>query len=148
MQKLEALYPKASSPCNCMNIRRATKAISQLYDNVLAPSGVTITQMGILLTVKNQGDSCNITSLAEALRTDRTTMNRNLKPLINAGLLAISFGKDARAKRPYLTQKGEESLAEALGLWSKAQELLADYLGQEELAKLRTTLARIEALVP
>jgi len=148
MNKLEGLYPKDSSPCNCMNIRRATKAITQVYDSILAPSGVTITQMGILLTIKMQGVECNITKLAEALRSDRTTMNRNLKPLLTSGIVEIVAGKDARSRRPCLTDKGETTLTSALALWEQAQEQLSDYLGKDELTALRQTLAKIEALVP
>lgn len=140
-------YPKGSSVCNCMNVRRASRAISQYYDDTLAPSGLTITQLGVLLQVKALGNP-GISELAEPFRIDRTTMNRNLKPLLEAGLIVIQVGTDARKKEVQLTDEGLSRMTHGALLWQQAQDSLEEYLGKNELKQLRAMLAKLEALVP
>jgi hypothetical protein len=43
-------------PCLCANIRRASRAITQRYEEALRPVGLTITQFTILQAVSLLGD--------------------------------------------------------------------------------------------
>lgn len=140
-------YPKSSSVCNCMNIRRASRAVSQFYDETLAPSGLSITQLGMLLEI-NAMEKPGISELANTFRIDRTTMNRNLKPLLEAGLVVLETGSDARKKEVCLTELGRQKMAHGTQLWQQAQEALSEYLGESNLIALRETLAKLEAIVP
>lgn len=140
-------FPKESNVCNCTNIRRASRALTQFYDECLSPSGLTVTRMGMLhqiMGLKHPG----ISELAAAFRIDRTTMNRNLKALLADGLVILQAGRDARKKEVQLTELGTAKLQQAYGLWCQAQQDLEDYLGREELQQLRGSLAKLEALVP
>ena len=141
------IYPKTSSPCNCMNIRRASRAVTQFYDDLLAPSGLSITQMGILLTVSSLG-SPSMSELASEFRIDRTTLNRNLKPLADAGFIVLKRGSDARRREAAITPQGKQSLGKAQTLWCEAQQAMADYLGENDLNNLKATLAKLEDMVP
>ena len=40
--------PKFTSPCHCLNIRRASRAVTQFYEKVLEPSGLKVTQYSLL----------------------------------------------------------------------------------------------------
>lgn len=140
-------YPKSSSVCNCMNIRRASRAVSQFYDDTLAPSGLSITQLGMILEI-NSMEKPSISELANTFRIDRTTMNRNLKPLLEAGLVVLETGSDARKKEVCLTELGRQKMTHGTQLWQQAQEALTGYLGESNLIALRETLAKLEAIVP
>ncbi len=147
MKHIDTVYPKNPSPCNCLNVRRASRAVTDFYDRVLKPSGLTVAQLSLLLNVRAAGPA-TIGSLAAAMRIDRTTMNRNLKPLADAGLLTVSTGKDSRTRQVALTDAGREAVAAGRALWREAQTALREYLGEEDLARLTALLAKLEALVP
>jgi DNA-binding MarR family transcriptional regulator len=80
------------------------------------------------------------------MRIDRTTLNRNLKPLVDVGLIVINPGKDSRVKHVLLSEAGKTVIVNAWVLWEEAQAALKEYLGEEDLATLVKLLARVEAL--
>lgn len=147
MKHIDAVYPKNPSPCNCLNVRRASRAVTDFYDRILKPSGLTIAQLGLLLSLQRAGGG-TIGGLAGLMRIDRTTLNRNLKPLADAGLLTVSPGKDSRTRQVALTAAGHEAVARGGVLWLEAQAALREYLGEEDLARLTALLAKLEALAP
>ncbi|WP_068965041.1 MarR family winged helix-turn-helix transcriptional regulator [Desulfosporosinus sp. BG] len=138
--------PKSSSPCHCLNIRRASRAVTQFYEKVLEPSGLKVTQYSLLRNLEWL-ESVNMSVLAKIMRIDRTTLNRNMKPLINAGLIAVNPGEDSRSRQVILTEVGKTVLFNALELWSEAQASLEEYLGVEELESLEKSLSKLEALI-
>ena len=82
------------------------------------------------------------------MRIDRTTLNRNMKPLAEAGLIAITLGKDLRTREIMLTQKGKAVVVSGWELWGEAQEAIKEYMGEEDMAKLKQLLSKLEGLVP
>ncbi len=147
MQSLLSLYPKTSSPCNCMNLRRASRAVTQFYDDRLKPCGLTVTQLGLLRHIAG----CNPPTISEAakqIRIDRTTLNRNLKPLTEAGFIVITVGQDSRIRLITLSAAGQQAMEEGGRLWEQAQLALQDYLGDADLGKLGQLLLKLEELVP
>ena len=80
--------------CFCSSVRKASRAITQFYDEQLAPSGLLTTQFSLLSQVHRHGPVA-MQGLADAMAMDRTTLTRNLKPLINARLIAIVSDGDA-----------------------------------------------------
>ena len=147
MSDIPKLYPKPSSPCNCTNIIRASRAVILFYDKMLKPSGISIQQMRLLNVVKS-GKASTMSALAKTVRIDRTTLNRNLKPLIEADMIEVRQGKDARTKQIYLTDNGSNAMAKAAALWKQAQQDLQNYLGDSEQQHLTSLLSKLEALVP
>ena len=140
-------YPKKPSPCTCLNLRRASRAITAYYDHYLKPSGLSVSQLTLLRHIVFY-KSVTMTRLAAQMRIDRTTLNRNLKPLAEQGLLEITPGKDSRTKLICLKPEGEEKMQEALVLWEQAQKAVREYLGPDDADKLTDLTAKIEALVP
>ncbi|HMM19909.1 MAG TPA: MarR family winged helix-turn-helix transcriptional regulator [Selenomonadales bacterium] len=147
MKHIDKVYPKHPSPCNCMNMRRASRAVTQFYDEVLKPSGLTTAQLALLRHLE-LAEKATISGLAKTMRIDRTTLNRNMKPLADAGLIAINPGKDSRTREIMLTETGKAAVVSGWALWGEAQESLQEYMGEEDLAKLNQLLAKLEALVP
>jgi len=58
---------------------------------------------------------------ADILGLDRTTLNRNLKPLEGKELIRSGSGKDPRTRTLKLTKEGTKILQNALPLWLEAQ---------------------------
>lgn len=113
------------TPCNCYTLRRAARAITAAYDEALAPSGLRITQFGVLRWLARLGP-LPVTRLAAESALDRSTMGRNLIPLERRGLVRIEVGNvDQRERVAYLTAAGEAAIEAALPLWRKAQERIA-----------------------
>ncbi|MEE8273100.1 MAG: MarR family transcriptional regulator, partial [Alphaproteobacteria bacterium] len=66
--------------CTCFNLRKAARAVTQLYDAALGPSGLRATQFSLIAALGVRG-APTISQLAKAMVMDRTTLTRNLKPL-------------------------------------------------------------------
>ncbi|MCC5667054.1 MarR family winged helix-turn-helix transcriptional regulator [Nostoc sp. CHAB 5784] len=130
--------------CACFNLRKASRAVTQLFDEKLEPSGLLVTQLTILVAISILG-SVTISDLAEGLVMDRTTLTRNLKPPEREGLIQINPGDDRRVRVVTLTDKGRSVLAQALPLWQQAQTHIVESLGQERfnllLSSLTTTVS-------
>jgi DNA-binding MarR family transcriptional regulator len=141
----------ASSPatnvCACGRLRRATRALTQLYDDAMAPSGLRVTQFSLLRTLAREGRS-RITDLAGATLIDRTALSRNLDPLVERRLVAIVPGRDARTREVALTRAGSAAIRAAEPHWQRAQAQVAKALGAERLDAFIATLAAIESLHP
>ena len=134
--------PEATA-CNGTALRKATRRVSQLYDAVLAPSGLRSTQRSILIHVARAGTP-TIGELAAALVLDRSALAHNLKPLERDGLVAISVdSNDKRSRLVSLTLSGEELLSQSLQLWQDAQHRFEAVFGAEQAHALRTSLALI-----
>lgn len=137
----------ASAACTCGRLRRATRALTQLYDDELSPAGLRLTQFSLLRTLQRQG-STRITALAAAALLDRTALSRNLDPLVARGLVAIATGRDARTREVTLTSAGSHAIRLAEPHWRRAQAQVARRLGGARLDALIATLAEIETLHP
>jgi DNA-binding MarR family transcriptional regulator len=130
-----------------MNIRRASRAVTQFYDEVVKPSGLTVAQLSLLRQLE-MTESITISELAKIMRIDRTTLNRNMKPLSDAEFIAINPGKDSRTRQIVLTETGRAAVVKGWELWGEAQAALNEYMGEEDLAKLIVLLSKLEAIVP
>ena len=128
--------------CACFNFRKASRSVTQLFDLVLAPTGLRSTQLVILITGELLGPS-SIARVARELVMDRSTLTRNLKPLLNTGLLAFSRSANAKQKSVAVTAAGREALLSALPYWEKAQRQLVARAGTEHWGDLMTELANI-----
>nr|WP_132550968.1 MarR family winged helix-turn-helix transcriptional regulator [Pectinatus cerevisiiphilus] len=135
-----------ASRCNCMNLRRASRAITQFYDDTLKPSGLTITQLSLLRHLE-MVEVATISELAKMVQIDRTTLNRNMKPLIREGFIDIRQGKDSRTRQISLTLQGKDAAAKGWKLWKVAQKKIEKYMGNTELAKLVQLLLKLENIV-
>ncbi|HLW02521.1 MAG TPA: MarR family winged helix-turn-helix transcriptional regulator [Ktedonobacterales bacterium] len=136
-----------SSPCYCVTLRRASQAITELYDAALAPSGLKITQLSLLRAVEREGP-VSITALADAVYLDRTTLGRNLHVLEREGLVSLVPGFDLRERLVQLTDQGVATLEAAAPLWEQAQATVREALGKEQLKTLRDLLSQVGALTP
>jgi DNA-binding MarR family transcriptional regulator len=137
----------ASPSCACGGLRRATRALTQLYDDLMIPSGLRVTQFSLLRMLARSGTT-RISDLADRLLLDRTALSRTLEPLVKRGLVSIVPGRDARTREVSLTGGGERAIRAARPHWERAQRRVASALGPGRLLALLDTLGAIEALHP
>src|SRR5712691_742929 len=121
-----------AAACACFNLRKASRAVTQLYDELLRPTGLRITQFTLLTLVSGFG-TVSVTRLANAAVMDYTTLVRNLKLLEREGLVRSRATQDRRVREVSLTDRGRRALAPALPLWEKAQARVAKQLGPRRL---------------
>jgi DNA-binding MarR family transcriptional regulator len=132
--------------CLCSNTRRAALALTALYDDALAGTGLKVTQFSLLRAVSRH-DQPNLTELSEATGLDRSTLGRNLRVLEGLGLVALSPGDDSRDRRVRLTATGRARIDAAAREWARLQERLTRALGDDAerlvaIARRVTELAR------
>lgn len=122
--------------CTCFRVRRLARHVTQIYDRVLAPSGLRVTQFS-LLSMLAWKDGQTMGGLAAALDMERTTLTRNLKPLIDAGLVVLVRSEtDARQRGVRLTADGRARQIDAKSLWRVAQNEVNRTFGEERVASL------------
>lgn len=117
--------------CAGSNLRAVSRAITQAYDNALAPSGLTISQFNILAVIHNN-NPLTINQLAERLQVDATTLTRNLKPLQKQHFVTSTAGEDQRTRYVSLTEAGRQVFAQAFPLWQQMQTRITQQMGQEK----------------
>jgi DNA-binding MarR family transcriptional regulator len=136
----------AENRCNVTALRKAARRLSQLYDSMLAPTGLRSTQRAILVNVARHG-SPTMSELAAALVLDRSALNHNLKPLERDGLLHVTVDPDdRRSRRIQLSKRGEAKLKESLEGWEQAQQRFEAAFGAKESVALRASLQLIASL--
>ena len=147
-ERTPAKRRRATDPaaCTCAQLRKAARVVTQDYDEALAPAGLRTTQFTVLATLARRGE-VPLTRLAEALVMDRTTLTRNLKPLVRDQLVRIEAAADQRVRRVSLTGRGRAALDRALPLWHAAQSRLVGRLGRARWAALIGDLEATVALV-
>jgi DNA-binding MarR family transcriptional regulator len=126
-------------PCTVYRLRMATRRATRLYDHFLAPSGLGIAQFGVLQIVA-RSHGATLTEIAATLDMDRTTLTRNLTPLLREGLVRSARGKDQRSRAVLITPAGEAAIAKALPMWRAAQSALRDQLGAKSVETLHELL--------
>ena len=117
-----------ASPCLCFALRQASRAVSRLYDEELRGVGLRTTQYSLLQMLRRSGE-LRQRDLAERTLHDETSLTRSLRPLVEAGWIAVRPGDDRREKWFRITADGEAKLVAARPAWERAQ-------------------ARIQALLP
>jgi DNA-binding MarR family transcriptional regulator len=114
--------------CTCANLRKTARVVTQAYEAALQPTGLKATQFTVLAALAIGGDE-PLTRLAEALVIDRTTLTRNLKPLVRDGLVRIEQEEDQRVRKISLTDAGRRAFDDARPRWEEAQSRIVKKLG-------------------
>jgi DNA-binding MarR family transcriptional regulator len=125
-----------SLPCYCATLRQVARAVTVLYGEILADSGLHATQY-TALQVLDSAPNLTTTELAQLIGIDQTTATRTLALIKKAGLAANNVGKDRRERRWMLTPKGQSQLAKLRPKWEAAQEAFEKRLGRPEAAALK-----------
>jgi DNA-binding MarR family transcriptional regulator len=140
MESLERAARQVESSCLGMALRKASRAVTQHYDEALAHTGLRSTQFSVLVGLAHAPE-VPLSRLADALVMDRTTLTRNLAPLIRDGLVEERDAADGRVRLFALTGKGKKLFERALPSWQTAQAHMVRALA-EDVASLTRGLSR------
>jgi DNA-binding MarR family transcriptional regulator len=132
--------------CACFKVRKAARAVTKLYEEVLRPIGLRATQFSLLMAARVIGP-VTVVKLAQITVMDRTTLTRNLQILEKRRLIEIKPGKDRREREVTLTASGMEVLAKAVPLWEQAQDRVRQGLGEERMRNLMNDLSEMISLL-
>lgn len=138
--------PRAAAPsargCTCFRLHRLTRRVTAVYNRALAPTGLRVTQYSLLVNLRGAAPVA-LSLLAERMDLDRTTLTRNLKPLVEAGWVRVDQDtSDARVRLVGLTAAGDAHLLAARDHWRRAQQDVSATIGEQELARLHELLDR------
>ncbi|MCW5623593.1 MAG: winged helix-turn-helix transcriptional regulator [Burkholderiales bacterium] len=126
--------------CTCSKLRRLTRRVTAVYDRALSPVGMRVTQYSLLSNLRGV-EGVPVSRLAQSLDMDRTTLTRNLKPLLQVGWVALEPSPDdARVRLVLLTPTGAEQWRAARSYWQSAQQEVTATIGASALAGLHTML--------
>jgi len=129
--------------CMGLHMRRAARRVTRVYDDALAPAGLTIGQFSLLTSLAGQA-RWGMQPLADTLGTDRTSLTATLKPLERRGLVAShADARDGRVRYLVLTPVGLSLLEQAKPLWADAQKHILNLIGDDDAATVRSVLARL-----
>ncbi len=121
--------------------RKASRRLTQFYDDALAPCGLRSTQYSILSELTRFAGPPTLAELASALVSDRSAVGHNLRPLIRDGYVALEPGpNDRRERRIVLTPRGQSKHREARALWQAAQDEFLAIYGADHSESLRAAL--------
>jgi DNA-binding MarR family transcriptional regulator len=122
--------PIPQLPCLCATLRRASRALTQLYEDALRPLGLRATQFTLLQALSLAGE---VTQglLGEILAMDSTTLTRALNIMERRGWIVKRRGDDRREWRIRLSKRGETQLQRALPAWRSVQHRIHTQLGNE-----------------
>jgi DNA-binding MarR family transcriptional regulator len=112
----------------CASLRRASRVLTQVYEDALRPAGLRATQFTVLQALSLTGEVLH-GRLGEILAMDSTTLTRTLEILSRRGWVAKRAGKDLRERWVRLTKAGQTEFERGLPLWEKTQSDLRQKLG-------------------
>jgi len=142
--------------CACTPLRRLTRRITAIYDHHLACDEITISQYSLLSLVGRRGPIANI-HLAAEMGMERSTLSRNIKPLLNAGWIAtvdMPPGKqlDKRSFALQLTPAGKAKREAAYPHWQQAQleinALLGDTTQEQLMGVINAAYEKLRVMAP
>jgi DNA-binding MarR family transcriptional regulator len=139
------LCRRVAQTCTGRSLRKATRVVGGLFDDAMRPIGLRHSQFGLLVALA-LAEEATVSRLAGLLELDRTTMSRNLGPLERRGLVASGTSDDARNRVLRLTEKGRETLATALPIWTRVQARIVRSLGDVRWKGLLEDLLAATAL--
>src|SRR6201982_454768 len=92
-------------PCICASLRRASRVVTQLYEDALRPTGLRGTQFTVLQALSLAGEVSQ-GDLGRILAIDSTTLPRTLTIMSRHGWIAKRRGQDRREWRMRLSRAG------------------------------------------
>lgn len=121
---------KLLANCVCTHMRTSSRLVTRVYDAFLRDTGLKASQLSVLAAI-DCSQTVSIAELSKRLVMDRTTLSRNLKPLLAAQLVELGEEGWRRSKFVRITTAGQQRLAAAIPLWERAQDDILGRFGQQ-----------------
>jgi DNA-binding MarR family transcriptional regulator len=120
--------------CTCRRARRTTRQLIRIFDTELEPTELSANQFEVLVYLYGCGierrGPVSVGALADLIGKHATTLNRDLKPLKEQGLITdVVVRTDSRIRGLTIAGKGRAKLAKAVPFWRRAQSRIQKALG-------------------
>lgn len=133
-----------ATTCASYNLRRASRAVTQVFDAYFEAVGLKSTQFTLLAALSYERVARpTITDLAHALVLDQSSLSRNLAVLQREGLVKLTAGADKRERVVLLTRAGRAALARGYPVWKEAQRAVAGAIDPKDFETHLRTLRRL-----
>ncbi|MGF6722215.1 DNA-binding MarR family transcriptional regulator [Paraburkholderia sp. GAS41] len=117
---------------NCLltRTRQISRVVTAIYDEAMRPFGINSSQFTLLVLIMELGPLSR-SDLGRRNHHDRSTLTRNLQPLISQGWVSEGLvGNDGRSRPLSMTEDGKALLQSAASAWSVAQSRAKAVLGE------------------
>ncbi|KXV03703.1 MarR family transcriptional regulator [Caballeronia megalochromosomata] len=126
----EPLSRQIARNCLMTRARQISRVLTSVYDDALRPFGIVAPQFSLLVLIAELGPISR-SDLGRRNHHERSTLTRNLQPLIAHGWVAEDVpASDGRSRPLSLTQEGKALLDSAASAWSTAQRHVTRLLGE------------------
>ena len=133
-------------PCLCSSLRRASRALTQLYEEALRPLGLRASQFTILQALSLAGEVSQ-GQLGLMLAMDSTTLTRTLAVMSRRRWITRRPGEDRRVTLIRLSGLGKEQLRRALPYWEHVQASVRKQLGGDHWDELMRVTNHVTRMV-
>lgn len=141
-------------PYNLMNcthtaLRQASRQLTQVYDEAIAPAGLTSAQAMLVTRLDELGGAPggtgpSLQALAKRLSIQISALTHALRPLVRDGVVELHADpRDGRIKRAVLTEKGMKQTREMYVLWQAVNLRMDSVLGAGTGSELRALATRV-----
>lgn len=128
------------SPCHCTRLRSAARKVASVYDEALAPLGLSVAQYSLMRTIERR-QPVSFTELGQLAQLDRSTVSRNVRVLDRRGLVEMTRSDDDhREAAVSLSARGADLMVEAMPLWEACQHKIETRLGPDRMNALNDVL--------
>lgn len=119
--------PTSFNPKDCISgkMMRLNRVTARIFRKYLSPFGITDSQL-TLLFILSKLNTLNQKKLSDITRLEKSSLNRNLKRLLDSGLVT-------KAAFPIIkiTPKGKHLVVKILPEWEKAMAEISQLLGDD-----------------
>lgn len=130
--------------CLAGRIRLLNRVVTGIYDRALRPLGIKVNQASILVIVSLSGETTP-SDIGRTLRMEKSTISRNIERMRSKGWIEVGRGEDGISQLISVTPKGRELLAAVHTLWSQAQKMTSEYLGEDGVQAIHLLIGRLSS---
>lgn len=130
----------------CVDLRALSRKVTNLVDNHLYVTGIRASQYILMNAIRTLGKK-NLTELARHLSMCRTTLSRNIKPLVRCGFVDPLPGTDKRSKSYQLTDVGLSKVLAATPIWDEVQITIVKFFEPKHYGHLNSELKRLTKVI-
>lgn len=142
----DALVRSIARDCLLTRTRQISRVLTSIYDDELRAYDINASQFSLLAMILEFGPLSRA-DLARRNRHDRSTLSRNLQPLIQQGWVAQGASRsDGRSRPLSVTAPGRVLLGRAAPAWSNAQHRARTALGEHGVSGLMSIAAQLPFL--